>query len=307
MGAVKTTLLEPITKIVPLARTPTPLRVLMVVPEISPYASVGGVSRVAAHLSKELISLGHDVRVFIPKYGFIDEEKYPLEMMVEGLKVKTGFDEKGPKELVCNVRTHVNESGVRTYFLENMEYYEKRANVYGYSDDPIRFALLSRGALEFLRHSEWKPQVIHTNDWQTGVVSNFLETVYGKSKDLSKIATIFTIHNLFHQGMFDHRQVSELDFDDGRSPIASLFSDRLKKQNFLRRGIIYADIVNTVSESYAREILTPEYGEGLDRLLLEVRSKLFGISNGIDYEDLDPKTDPLVPYNFNINSLALRT
>jgi starch synthase len=306
MGAVKTTLLEPITKIVPLARTPTPLRVLMVVPEISPYASVGGVSRVAAHLSKELISLGHDVRVFIPKYGFIDEEKYPLEMMVESLKVKTGFDEKGPKELVCNVRTHVNESGVRTYFLENMEYYEKRANVYGYSDDPIRFALLSRGALEFLRHSEWKPQVIHTNDWQTGVVSNFLETVYSKSKDLSEIATIFTIHNLFHQGMFDHRQVSELDFDDGRSPIASLFSDRLKKQNFLRRGIIYADVVNTVSESYAREILTPEYGEGLDRLLLEVRSKLFGISNGIDYEDLNPKTDPLVPYNFNINSLAQR-
>lgn len=304
MSTTKTALLEPITKIVPLSHT-APLRVLMVVPEVSPYASVGGVSRVAAHLSKNLAELGHDVRVFMPKYGFIDEEKYTLEMLVEGLKVKTDAD-KGPSELICNVKTHVNEAGVRTYFLENMEYYEKRANVYGYSDDPIRFALLSRGVLEFLRHSEWKPQIIHASDWQTGAVPNFLETVYSKSKDLAGIATVFTIHNIFYQGMFDHRQVSELDFDDGKSPIAPLFSDRLKKQNFMKRGIIYADVVNTVSESYAREILTPEYGEGLDKLLLEVRSKLFGITNGIDYDDLNPKTDPLVPYNYDVGSVDTR-
>ncbi len=278
----------------------------MVVPEVSPYASVGGVSRVAAHLSKELVRLGHDVRIFMPKYGFIDEEKYPLSMVVEGLKVKTGSDGDGPKELICNVKTHVSEAGVRTYFLENMEYYEKRANVYGYSDDPIRFALLSRGALEFLRHFEWKPDIIHANDWQTGAVPNFLNTTYSRSRDLAEIASVFTVHNLFYQGMFDHRQVSELDFDDGKSPIASFFSDRLKKQNFLKRGIIFADVVNTVSETYAREILTPDYGEGLDKLLLEVRSKLFGITNGIDYEDFNPKTDPLVPVSFDIHTIGQR-
>ena len=303
MSATKIALLEPITKIVPLSHV-APLRVLMVVPEVSPYASVGGVSRVAAHLSKNLVELGHDVRVFMPKYGFIDEEKYPLEMLIEGLKVKTGSDGKEPSELLCNVKTHVNEAGVRTYFLENMEYYEKRANVYGYSDDFTRFALLSRGALEFLRHSEWKPQVIHASEWQTGATPNLLKTVYSNSKDLEDIAAVFTIHNIFYQGMFDHRQVSELDFDDGKSGIAPLFSDQLKTQNFMKRGIIYADVVNTVSESYAREILTPEYGEGLDKLLLEVRSKLFGIVNGIDYDDLNPKTDPLVPYNYDANSAA---
>lgn len=298
-----TTFLEPLTKLFPITRPIEPVKVLMVLPEASPYAAVGGVSRVGAHLAKELVNLGHDVRLFMPKYGFIDESQYPMEMLVEGLKVYTDAEGEGPKELICNVKTHLGKDGVRTYFLENMEYYEKRANVYGYSDDPIRFTLLCRGALEFLRHFEWKPQVIHSHDWQTGAVSNFLKTTYAKSADLSGIAAVFTIHNLYYQGMFDHKQISELDFDDGKSPIAPIFSEQLKKQNFMKRGIIYADVVNTVSETYAREILTSEYGEGLDKLLLETRSKLFGVTNGIDYDDFDPKDDPLVPYPFNEHTL----
>ncbi len=229
-----------------------------------------------------------------------------MEMVVEGLKVYTDAEGDGPKEVVCNVKTHLGKDGVRTYFLENMEYYEKRANVYGYSDDPIRFALLCRGALEFLRHFEWKPQVVHAHDWQTGTMPNFLKTTYAKSQDLAGIATVFTIHNLFYQGMFDHKQIAELDSDDGRSSIAPLFSERLKKQNFMKRGIIYADVVNTVSETYAREILTPEYGEGLDKLLLEVRSKLFGITNGLDYEDWNPKNDPIVPFAYDIHTIDQR-
>lgn len=297
MVQTKISLLEPLTKLIP--RALTPLSSLMILPEVSPYASVGGISWVGVHLAKALVKLGHDVRLFMPKYGMIDEERYPMEMVVEGLKVYTDAEE-GLKELICNVKTHVTEDGVRTYFLENMEYYEQRANVYGYNDDPIRFALLSRGALEFLRHFEWKPDVIHAHDWQTGAVPNFLKTTYAKSRDLSPIASVFTIHNLFYQGMFDHRQISELDFDDGRSPIASLFSERLKKQNFMRRGIIYADLVNTVSETYTREILTPECGEGLEKLLVEVRTKLFGVVNGIDYEEFNPATDPLVPFNFDL-------
>lgn len=306
METKTTTFLGPLTKLIPLSRSPEPVKVLMVLPEALPYAAVGGVSRVGAHLAKELVSLGHDVRLFMPKYGFIDESEYPMEMIVEGLKVYTDAEGEGPKELICNVKTHLGKDGVRTYFLENMEYYEKRANVYGYSDDPIRFTLLCRGALEFLRHFEWKPQVIHSHDWQTGAVSNFLKTTYAKSRDLAGIASVFTIHNLYYQGMFDHKQISELDFDDGKSPIAPLFSEQLKKQNFMKRGVIYADAVNTVSETYAREILTPEYGEGLDKLLLEIRSKLFGITNGIDYDDFDPSNDPLVPFPFNYHALDQR-
>jgi starch synthase len=300
----KTPLLKQVARVIS-APESGKLRVLLVVPEVYPYASVGGVSRVGAHLAKSLVELGHDVRIFMPKYGFIDEEKYPLEMVVEGLRIRTDSD-KGPSELVCNVKTHRTEGGVRTYFLENMEYYEKRANVYGYSDDPTRFALLSRGVLEFLRHFEWKPQVIHANDWQTGAVPNYLSSVYSKSRELKEVATIFTIHNLHFQGTFNHRQVTELDFDDGRSAIAPFFSERMKKQNFMRRGIIYSDVVNTVSETYAREILTPEFGEGLEKLLREVRTKLFGVVNGIDYDDYNPAADPLVPFNYDSSSLGKR-
>src|SRR3972149_1305897 len=306
MSDIKTTtFLEPLTKLIPLSHPGASLRVMMVLPEVFPYASVGGVSRVGAYLARELVKMGHDIRIFMPKYGFIDEEKYPLEMVVEGLKVYTDAEGDGPKELICNVKTHMSEDGVRTYFLENMEYYEQRANVYGYSDDPIRFTLLCRGVLEVLRHFEWKPQVIHSSERQTGPHSNFLKTTYAKS-DLAGIASVFTIHNLFYQGMFDHRQVSELDFDDGKSRIAPIFSDQLRKQNFMKRGIIYADAVNTVSETYAREILTPEYAEGVDRLLMEVRSKLFGITNGLDYEDYDPETDPLVPKPYNFHTIDRR-
>ncbi|MFH1565925.1 MAG: glycogen/starch synthase [bacterium] len=281
-------------------------KVLIVGAEVSPYASVGGQARVLAYLSKALRELGVDARVFMPKFGFIDEKEYKMEMVFKGLAVPTGHVKKGPKELICNVKLHNLRGGVPTYFLENMEYYEKRANVYGYSDDPIRWALLSRGVLEFLRKSEWVPDVIHSNDWHTGLIPNFLKTVFEDDKKLLNIASIFTIHNLSFQGNFDPKNVSEMDFDDGRSVISAFFNKRLKMQNFMRRGIIYADAVNTVSETYSREILTPECGEGLDNLLLELRSKLFGIVNGINYSEFNPQTDKFLHKNYNTSSLRNR-
>jgi starch synthase len=284
-----------------------PLKVLFVVAEAYPYASVGGLGMAISSLSKAFKKLGLDVRIFMPKYALVDEKKYHLEMVQRGLKVLTDESQEEKKMIICNVKTYVpSESGVPVYFLENREYYEKRSNVYGYSDDPIRFALLSRGALEFLKNYDWLPDVINCADWHTGFLPNYLKTIYERDSVLSKIKTIFSIHNLYHQGIFDHRFVSQLDFDDGKSAIASFFSERLPKQNFLKRGIIYADFINTVSETYAQEILTKEYGEGLDDLLKEVRTKIFGILNGIDYQELNPETDKLINTNFNIANLKKR-
>lgn len=291
-----------------LINSQTPLKILMVAPEASPYANVGGIARVIAHLSLALNKLGHDVRLFMPKFGLIDEAKYPMEGVISGLKVPTGAPEgRGEPYLICNVKTHTPAIGATAYFLENMEYYEKRNNVYGYSDDPLRWALLSRGALEFLKASDdFVPDVIHLNDWQTGLTANLLRTAYDTDKKLSTITNLFTIHNLHYQGMFDHRNVSELDSDDGRSEVANFFDERLTKQNFLRRGIIYSDLITTVSETYAREILTPEFGETLENLLLEVRSKLFGVTNGIDYDEFNPATDPNLAYNYDLRNLSDR-
>lgn len=290
------------TKIAPLQK---PLKVLIVGAEVSPYAHVGGVSRVLGHLSKALLKLGIDVRVFMPKFGLIDEEKYPMQMIYEGLEVPTGHPDT--PHLICNVKMHQTKGRATVYFLENQEYYELRANVYGYQDDPTRWALLSRGVLEFLSCcSDWVPDVIDAIDWQAGAIPNLLKTNLSKDSNLYNIATVFSIHNLNFQGMFDYKNVTELNFDDGQSPIENFFSDRLYWQNFMRRGIMYADLVNTVSPSYAKEILRPKYGEGLDKLLTEVRGKLSGILNGIDYEEFNPATDKLLAANFDVYSLEKR-
>lgn len=292
--------------ITPKARPrPSKKKILLVGAEVSPYAHVGGVSRVIAHLSQALNSLGHDARAFMPKFGSIDEGEYELEMICEGLKVPTS--DKDTPYLICNVKKHQIPGHAPVYFLENKEYYELRANVYGYSDDPVRWALLSRGVLEFLRQcDEFEPDIIHANDWQAGLVPNYLNKEYSDDDILQGLPALFTIHNLAYQGMFDPHMVSDLDFDDGKSSVASLFEDRLLKQNFMRRGIMYADIINTVSPTYARQILKPEFGQGLDRLLTEVRSRVFGVMNGIDFDEYNPATDSLVTTNFDVQSLSSR-
>jgi len=279
-------------------------KILMVATEASPYVSVGGAGAVMGHLSRALTGMGYEVAIFIPKFGLIDEEKYPMKMVIEGLSVPT--DDTGTPELICNVKYHENDGGVKMYFLENQEYFEKRANVYGYSDDPTRFLLLSRGAIEFIKKSIFVPDIIHCNDWHTGSIPFYLKTVYKNDPILKRIPVLLTIHNLAYQGTFDHRHVSEINFDDGKSIIGSFFSERANTLNYMRRGIIFADAVNTVSKTYSKEILTPEFGEGLDKLLTELKGKLFGIVNGIDYDDFDPSTDKLLPKNFDIDSIELR-
>lgn len=297
-----------------LEKKPTPppkkrksLRILFVAAEVAPFASMGGLSQVMFFLPRALKKFGHDVRVMVPRFGFIDDKKFKLKMEFSGLKVPTGM-RQGVKELVCNVKRF--DGGVReapVYFLENMEYYEKRVNVYGYSDDHIRFALLSRGALEFLKHSDWQPDVVNSHDWHTGYLPNFLRTVYNRDPKLRKLASVYSTHNLHLQGNFDFRNASDLDFDDGKSPLAGFFDDnKLQKQNPVKRGIIYSDIFITVSETYAREMMTPEYGEGLDQLIKEVRTKAYGVLNGLDYDDFDPTADKIIKTNFGVKTLEKR-
>lgn len=292
-----------------------PLKILFVSTELSPYATVGGLGRVMFFLPRTLMSLGHEVRVLIPKYGKIDLSSFPMETIYEGLEVPTGND--ATPYLICNIKTNRLAGSPRAYFLENMEYYEKRANEYGYIDDPVRWGLLQRGVLTWLKENSQSlkrnpdsqaffPDIIHCNDWQTGLIPNYLKTVYQGDPDLSSLSIVYTIHNLNFQANFDPRFVGELDKDDGRSEIPDIFSDRFTKLNSMRRAIIYSDLINTVSDKYSKEILTPEYGCGLDQLLQEVRTKLYGIINGIDYDDFNPKTDKIVKYNYDTRSIEKR-
>ena len=286
------------------------LKILFVATEMEPFASAGGLGSVMQSLPRALNEIGHDARVMIPRYLSITDEKHKLKSDYNGLNVPTDNKQGGPKVLQCNVKKYEGgtEEGRPTtvYFLENQEYYEQRANVYGYADDPVRWALLCRGTLEFLLVSDWFPDVIVCADWQTGYLPNYLETVYKENQLFDNLATVFSIHNLSYQGIFKHRFVSEMDFDDGHSPIPGFNEQRLLNINGMRRGIMYADVINTVSPTYSQEIMTEEYGEGLNELLAERRTVLFGILNGIDYQVWNPYTDTNINTNFDANSLDKR-
>lgn len=279
------------------------LKILFVGPESAPFVKVGGLGEVLHALPKALLEIGHDARVFIPKFGVIDQEKYSMTTVVDQMTVPDLVSE----DLICNVKEHKSKDGLINYFLENQEYYEKRSSVYGYDDDAARWALLSRGAIEFARHPDgWKPDIIVGNDWQGGLIPNYMKCNYADDPIISTIASVFIIHNIHYQGVFDYRHISELDYDDGQSEIPSITDPRLFKLNFMRRGIRYADVINTVSPNYAREITTPEYGEMLDTLLQERRSRLFGILNGINYDNYNPETNPYVEYKYNSKDLDER-
>lgn len=280
-------------KITPFKR----LKVLFCAVESTPFAQAGGLGSFMFALPLTLRKMGVDSRIIIPRYGTIDTKKYKLEMEIEGLRVLT--DQLSPTPyLVCNVKKYLGGETAPAYFLENLEYYEKRANVYGYADDHIRWALFCRGTIEFIRKSNWIPDIIVASDWQTGLIPNYLKTIYKKDSLLSKIATIFVIHNLSYQGMCDFRFVKESERDNGLEPIPDFFNPRLAKLNWMLRGIMYSDLITTVSPSYAKEILSPEYGEGLEKLLTERRGKIYGILNGIDYNLYNPQTNPYIPYHY---------
>jgi len=296
-----------------LFKSATPgLKVLFVSTEAAPFAKIGGLGSVMQALPNALRTIGCDARVMIPRYLSIDGAEHKIVMEKEGLKVPTD-NEGEPSFLICNVKKYVPPAGEATlatpvYFLENQEYYEKRANVYDYADDPVRWALLCRGALEFVRQNRnWVPDVIVATDWMIGFLPNYLRTTYKNDPVLSKIASVFSIHNLGFHGMFDHHFVQEMDFDDGHSAIPGFNNPRLLKMNGMRRGIMYANVINTVSPTYAREIMTKDYGENLEDLLKERRGVLFGILNGLDYKEYNPETDLTIKYNFNVDSLNKRS
>ncbi len=273
------------------------LKVLFAGAEMWPYASVGGLSRVMYHLPKALMNLGVDARVFMPKYGKISTEEHKFKTVLKGLKVPTS--ESADDFIECNVLSSQLPRGSLVYFLENKEYFELRSNEYGYSDDYTRWGLLQRGLLEFLKeYKKWTPDILHSNDWQAGFIANYFKQEYFKEEKLKLIKTIFTIHNIRFQAQYDHKFVSEMDYDAGQSTPPSILSEDFLKLNSMRRGIMYNDAVTTVSPTYSKEILTKEFGEGLDPLLNEVRSKVSGVLNGIDINDFDPKTDPVLYKNF---------
>jgi starch synthase len=294
------------------------VKILFVTAEVAPYVSVGGLSQVMYFLPNALIKRGHDVRIFTPKYGAMDayeqnKNKWKLQLVTEGVAVATHSDTKnkvkkdeGVNALVCNIKMHHDKKkSPYVYFLENREYYELRANVFGYSDDHVRFGLLSKGCLEWLYDAyqkdptTWWPDIIQCNDWHTCYLIQLAKQDKRYKKLFAKTPVILTVHNFSFQGNYDFRYPKNGEKDMGETLVAPLLSPSFQKQNALLRGILYADAVNTVSPTHAVEVLTKEYAEGLDEVLLKARGKLIGILNGLDTNEFNPMTDPIIKSNYN--------
>lgn len=282
------------------------LKILLVASEAAPFAKAGGLGDVIGSLSWALRDLGQDARIMIPYYGSIDREKYKTTEEIKKLKVPT--EQLGDYPfLVCNVKKYCGKKSVPTYFLENEEYYEKRANVYGYADDHIRWALFCRGIIEFIRKSLWKPDIILASDWQTGLLPNFIKLRYQNDPVISKIPIVFAIHNLQYQGMCEFKFLSpDEKKDNGTNNIPDFFNPQLAKLNWLLRGIQNSEIITTVSPDYAKEIMTAEFGEGINEDLKKRERDVFGILNGISNEHNNPSESPHVPFHYNSEKLFIR-
>ncbi len=275
------------------------LKILMLSAEMVPFAKIGGPADVVGALPKALRRMGHDVRVAMPCYRSIRPEQFGMTTLIDALAVpfKHGTEDAAIRETTVG--------GVPVYFVDAPRYFQ-RENVLGYQDDGDRFILFCRAALEMCRALDWSPDVIHAHEWHTAIVPNWLHTIYRHDPVFQSTASVFTVHNMAYQGIFGHRILEVAGLADQEFILPALAEKQIDAVDLLGRGIAYADVVTTVSETYAREILTPEFGDGMEKLLRQRETRLEGILNGIDAEALNPATDIYISQQFDADRLEMR-
>ena len=264
---------------------------------MAPYVKTGGLADVSAALPKALARLGHRLTVVLPLYREVPRQglrkRGPLDVPMGGSPVRA--------------TVYTTRSGqVDVVLIDHPPFYD-RPFPYGagstdYPDNDVRFAFLSRAALEYLRSRGERPDVIHTHDWQTGLVPVYMKTEYWADPTLGRVPCVFTIHNLAYQGRFALAAAARVDV-----PAHLLTPEGLEFHGslcYLKGGVLFAELINTVSPQYAREIQTPEQGYHFDGLLRARSADLLGILNGVDYEEWDPAHDPHLARPYSAGDLA---
>ena len=273
------------------------MKILFAASECVPFIKTGGLADVVGALAPTLASAGNDVRVVIPLYTSIPE-KY-----VSKMKHVTDFEvDLGWRKQYCGIE-QLDMDGVTWYFVDN-KYYFGRSYIYGMGGDEYeRYGFFCRSVLNALPVLGFQPDVLHCNDWQTGMIPALLRIQYSHLPFFSPIKTVYTIHNLQYQGIFGIKQVQEvLTLGD-----EYFTSDKLECYgcaNYMKAGLVYADEITTVSPSYAEEIQTAYYGERMDGLLKARRAQLTGVLNGIDVNDWNPATDSLITCTYTVYDLS---
>ena len=267
------------------------MKILFAASEMVPFCKTGGLADVIGGLPPVLADMGHDVAVMLPGYSVIDRKRYGFRKKTRRIDIPIG---RKKKPLVIS---STQWKGVAVYLLENGEFFGKNG-LYGddggdYSDNGYRFVFFSRGVLEAAKRLRFKPDIVHTHDWQAGLVNTYLAAKYAKDPWFKNAATLFTIHNLGYQGLFPREVFSITGLPRGEFHWTKL--EYYGKVSFIKGGIVYADAVSTVSETYADEITGESMGFGLHGALAKRRSDLYGIVNGIDQNLWNPAKDRSIP------------
>lgn len=280
---------------------PRPLKVLFLSPEVAPFAKTGGLADVAGSLPKALKILGIDIRVALPYYRVVKDGPFEVEILCENIEVPVGKDLLRDDVYVTRIGDNI------PVYLVNKDEYFDRGSLYGtyrrdYFDNLERFVYFCKSLFLLCVKLDFAPDIIHCNDWQTGLVPAYLRTQYRKIPLFSQTGSLFTIHNVAYQGLFSQEkfQVTGLPLDSF-NPNGIEFWGKI---NLLKSGIVFSNLINTVSRKYSREIQTSEFGCGLDGVLRVRKGDLFSIVNGVDYTEWDPQKDRLIAANYDVSDLT---
>ncbi len=285
-----------------------PFNVLFLSSEVFPFAKTGGLADVASSLPQALKEIGNDVRLAIPRYGFVNERKFRIHEIIRLKDIDIPIGKKVAKLNVKSSFLVGERTKVQIYFIDSQEYFG-RPGIYqdprskkDYHDNDERFIFYSRGIFEILKRLGWAPDIIHCNDWQSGLVPVYLKKIFSKDPFFKKIKTVFTIHNVSYQGNFPEETFVKTGLPaDVFTPEGAEFFGKL---SFMKAGIVYSDYVTTVSNTYAKEISeSEEFGCGMDGVLRKRKKTFTGIVNGIDYSIWNPDTDPFIPFKYSIKTL----
>lgn len=277
------------------------MNILMLASEAVPLAKTGGLADVVGTLPVELARLGHDVRLVLPRYAALDATAITLK------KASTVDVSWRGDRLDVGVETGMLGGGAVPLTCIRYDPFFARAGLYGeagldYPDNLERFALFCRAAMEACKQPGRPPDILHAHDWQAALAVAYLKTLYRNDPAWAKTRALFTIHNIGYQGQFPVSTYAATGL-----PWSEYTPERLEyygQVNLLKGGLVYADILNTVSPTYAREIQTAEFGFGLEGVLQTRKDRLFGVTNGIDYSVWNPATDPHLSARYSTDDLS---
>ncbi len=281
------------------------MKVFFATSEVVPFAKTGGLADVSGALPRALAGLGVDVKLIMPLYRSVRETA--TDLTDTGLRVEVPI---GDKTVTGELwQTTLPDSDIPVYCLAQSRYYG-REGLYGttgvdphpYPDNCERFVFFSRCVIEALLALDLQPDVLHLNDWQSALAAVYLKALYQDETALQRTGTLMTVHNLLYQGIFSHWDMLLTGL--GWAVFNWRQLEFYGKVNLLKGGLVFADYINTVSPTYAREIQTPAFGNGLDGVLAERRDRLLGIVNGIDTTIWNPETDPHVPAQYSAEDPA---